>query len=195
MRLVSHGQGLHRESLGKVGVESVGEVGRSRGDEHVVDVPVLRHELVGLDATAEARLRLRRGEATALRDRTMKNLDQYVGVVLVAEEDNRGDILLAGVRQIEHDLGLVLLVARLAEEGVEGEAEDGLTLAGKVVLEVIVERGKVVLEVIVERARDVGLEGVVRGQLVVDDGVWLRDLRRKSWRRRQRQQRREREER
>ena len=184
MRLVSHGQGLHRESLGKVGVESVGEVGRSRGDEHVVDVPVLRHELVGLDATAEARLRLRRGEATALRDRTMKDLDQYVGVVLVAEEDNRGDILLAGVRQIERDLGLVLLVARLAEEGVEGEAEDGLTLAGKVVLEVIVER-----------ARDVGLEGVVRGQLVVDDGVWLRDLRRKSWRRRRRQQRREREER
>ena len=125
----------------------------------------------------------------------MKNLDQYVGVVLVAEEDNRGDILLAGARQIEHDLGLVLLVARLAEEGVEGEGEDGLTLAGKVVLEVIVERGKVVLEVIVERARDVGLEGVVRGQLVVDDGVWLRDLRRKSWRRRQRQQRRERQER
>ena len=114
----------------------------------------------------------------------MKDLDQYVGVVLVAEEENRGDILLAGVRQIERDLGFVLLVARLAEEGVEGEAEDGLTLAGKVVLVVIVER-----------ARDVGLEGVVRGQLVVDDGVWLRDLRRKSWRRRQRQQRREREER
>ena len=55
MRLVSHGQGLHRESLGKVGVESVGEVGRSRGDEHVVDVPVLRHELVGLDATKTRR--------------------------------------------------------------------------------------------------------------------------------------------
>ena len=123
MRLVSHGQGLHRESLGKVGVESVGEVGRSRGDEHVVDVPVLRHELVGLDATAEARLRLRRGEATALRDGTMKDLDQYVGVVLVAEEDNRGDILLAGVRQIERDLGLVLLVVREAPERGVGERD------------------------------------------------------------------------
>ena len=55
--------------------------------------------------------------------------------------------------------------------------------------------GKVVLAVIVERALDVGLEGVVRGQLVVIDGVWLRDLRRESWRRRRRQQRREREER
>ena len=97
MRLVSHGQGLHRESLGKVGVESVGEVGRSRGDEHVVDVPVLRHERVSLDATVEARLRLRRGEATALRDRTMKELDRYVGVVLVGEDEHRGEILLAGV--------------------------------------------------------------------------------------------------
>ena len=65
--------------------------------EHVVDVPVLRHELVGLDATAEARLRLRRGEATALRDRTMKELDRYVGVVLVGEDEHRGEILLAGV--------------------------------------------------------------------------------------------------
>ena len=76
------------------------------------------------------------------------------------------------------------ILARLADEGVEGEAEDGLTLAGEVVLAVNIER-----------ARDVGLLGVVCGQLVVIDSVWLRDLRWESWRRRRRQQRREREER